>query len=198
MKITAQEEYGLRCALQFACAEASDSLTIPEIAEREGLSTAYVAKLLNLLRQAGLINSARGRSGGYTLGRPRDQISVQEVLGALGSPTWESASCSRYSGTLQMCVRSTSCAVRSLWGTIDTMVNQLLRSITLADLLDSEVQTAIRFRLQREGIVEPLAGILGRIPGVPGAQARCGMAGGAVPGTEIMERPEPSGKGTSS
>jgi Rrf2 family protein len=194
MKITAQEEYGLRCALQFARAGAADSLTIPEIAEREGLSTAYVAKLLNLLRQAGLINSARGRSGGYTLTRPRDQISIQEILGALGSPTWESASCSRYPGTLEMCVRSTGCAVRSLWGTIDTMVNQLLKSITLADLLDSEVQTAIRFRLQREEILQPLAGILGRVPGSPEAQAQCAAAGIAAASAETLPGTESTGK----
>jgi len=164
MKISAQEEYGLRCILQLARVEPTESasLTIPEIAQAEGLSTAYVAKLLHLLRQAELVLSSRGRSGGYTLGRPAREIAILSVLEALGSPAEERNACSRFTGSLEMCVRSTGCAIRSLWGTIDSMVNQLLGNVTLADLLDSEVQTEIRLRLQKDEIVRPLAGILNR------------------------------------
>jgi DNA-binding IscR family transcriptional regulator len=53
MKITSQEEYGLRCLMRLARAEDGRSLTIPEIAADEGLSFPYVAKLLAVLRQAG-------------------------------------------------------------------------------------------------------------------------------------------------
>ncbi|MBV9121820.1 MAG: Rrf2 family transcriptional regulator, partial [Planctomycetes bacterium] len=59
MKISSQEEYGLRCLLRLARAEGA-SLTIPEIAAAEGLSVPYVGKLLAVLRQAGLIDSVRG------------------------------------------------------------------------------------------------------------------------------------------
>jgi Rrf2 family transcriptional regulator, iron-sulfur cluster assembly transcription factor len=180
MKITALEEYGLRCALQLAGAGAADSATIPEIAEKEGLSTAYVGKLLNLLRQAGLVNSARGRTGGYTLSRPAAEIPILEVLSALGSPTWQPASCARYAGTQQMCVRTTGCAVRSLWGAIDTMVNQLLTSITLADLLDGEMQAAIRLQLHHREITQSLTGILGRIPGIAGTASPCQLSAQAT------------------
>jgi Rrf2 family protein len=57
MKITAQEEYGLRCLLRLARVGEGQALTIPEIAESEKLSQPYVAKLLSVLRQAGLITS---------------------------------------------------------------------------------------------------------------------------------------------
>ena len=73
MKITAQEEYGLRCLLRLAQSE-SGSLTLPEVAAAEGLSVAYVAKLMAVLRHAGILDSVRGRSGGYTLARPADEI----------------------------------------------------------------------------------------------------------------------------
>ena len=56
MKITSQEEYGLRCLLRLAQEPYGRSLTIPEIAASEGLSAPYVAKLLGVLRQAGLID----------------------------------------------------------------------------------------------------------------------------------------------
>ncbi len=61
MKITSQEEYGLRCLLRLAGAAEGQSLTIPEIASAEGLSAPYVAKLLSVLRQGGLIEAMRLR-----------------------------------------------------------------------------------------------------------------------------------------
>jgi DNA-binding transcriptional ArsR family regulator len=70
MKVTAQEEYGLRCLVQVARGHAQGrSLSITEIAQGEGLSTPYVGKILAVLRKGGLVTAARGRSGGYTLTR---------------------------------------------------------------------------------------------------------------------------------
>ena len=80
MKISAQEEYGLRCLLRLAKAE-SGVATLPEVAAAEGLSVPYVAKLMAVLRHAGILDSVRGRSGGYKLARParRDRPRVVAV-----------------------------------------------------------------------------------------------------------------------
>src|SRR4051812_36244089 len=86
MKITAQEEYGLRCLLRLAQGGERQSLTLPEIAAAEGLSVPYVAKLLGVLRQAGLIESVRGRAGGYRLARTPAEIGLGSVLRVLGEP----------------------------------------------------------------------------------------------------------------
>ena len=67
MKITAQEEYGLRCILQLASMPAEEPLAGSEIARREGLSYPYVEKLLWTLKKAGLTRSHRGVKGGYVL-----------------------------------------------------------------------------------------------------------------------------------
>lgn len=135
MKITAQEEYGLRCALQLARVGTSGSLTVPEIASREGLSAPHAGKLLAMLRRGGLVRSARGRAGGYTIVRPADAISTAEVLRALGTRPWQEGHCSRHRGTLLACVHTQGCSVRSLWGSLDDIVDRLLAGITLADLL---------------------------------------------------------------
>src|SRR5262245_50775452 len=89
MKITAQEEYGLRCLLRLAGAYGGKTLTIPEIAQAENLSQPYVAKLLGVLRQAGLIESVRGRTGGYRLALPPAQVRLGGVLLALGEPLYD-------------------------------------------------------------------------------------------------------------
>jgi Rrf2 family protein len=86
MKISSQEEFGLRCLLRLARAEDGHSLTIPEIAAAEGLSAPYVAKILAVLRQGGLIESVRGRSGGYRLAAAPVDIFLGSVLLVLGEP----------------------------------------------------------------------------------------------------------------
>ena len=64
MKFSAQEEYGIRLLLQIAKSKSSNGLTIPEISELEGISTANAGKILRKLRLAGFIESARGQTGG--------------------------------------------------------------------------------------------------------------------------------------
>ena len=73
MKLSAQEEYGLRCLLRLGAQGDGGSLTIPEISRTEGISPEYVAKLMRILRQGGLVTSARGATGGYTLRAPQSR-----------------------------------------------------------------------------------------------------------------------------
>src|SRR5262245_29908824 len=119
MKVTAQEEYGLRCLVHLAAATSDRPLTVHEIAEREGLSAPYAAKLMNLLREAGLVDSVRGRAGGYYLTRPAVDITVSEILAALGGQIFESHFCDRFPGEEDACVHLGDCSIRSLWGTIE-------------------------------------------------------------------------------
>ena len=99
MKITAQEEYGLRCLLRLAKAD-SGSITLPEVAAAEGLSVPYVAKLMAVLRHAGLLESVRGRSGGYSLAKPAEDIGLGSLLLILGEPLFdEHEYCQKHAGT---------------------------------------------------------------------------------------------------
>lgn len=146
MKVTAQEEYGLRCLIQVAAAGPERPLTVHEIAEREGLSGAYVAKLMNQLRDAGLVDSVRGRSGGYFIARPADTVSISEILasfGRHGGHLFEAAhDCDRFPGDADSCVHMGDCSIRSLWGSLEGLVDRVLRQITLADLMKSERRMA--------------------------------------------------------
>ncbi len=138
MKFSSQEEYGLRCLLQLARRDASASLTIPEIATAEGLSVAYVAKLVRILRQDGFVKSSRGQSGGYALTHAPDGILVGDVLNALGGRIFDSDTCGRYHGTEDMCTHSIDCSIRSLWQAVQREVDHVLSRTTLQDLLGSE------------------------------------------------------------
>src|SRR5438132_13361076 len=122
MKISAQEEYGLRCLLRLSQAE-QQALTLPEIAAAEGLSTAYVAKLMAVLRDAGLIDSVRGRSGGYRLAQAPEDIGLGSLLLVLGEPLFdEPGYCDRHAGISEDgCVHNKStCSLKALWQTLET------------------------------------------------------------------------------
>jgi Rrf2 family protein len=138
MKITAQEEYGLRCLLQLARAPQGHVLTVKETAAREGLSTAYVEKLLRILGKAGLVHSIRGVRGGYVLNRPASQISVGEVVRSLGIVPTTSHICRSFTGNRDVCVHFTDCGIRSVWSGLMGYVQHFLDQTTLASLLENE------------------------------------------------------------
>ena len=124
MKLSTQEEYGLRCLLQLARHPFGTSLTIPEISQAEGLSSPNVAKLLRILRQGGFVESARGQHGGYAL------------LNALGGRLYDPAFCESYAGNEDNCTHSfAACSVRSLWDRVQQAVDQVLSQMTLQDLI---------------------------------------------------------------
>jgi Rrf2 family iron-sulfur cluster assembly transcriptional regulator len=138
MKITAQEEYGLRILLRIAKCRDKEGINIPVLSETEGLSAAYVAKLTRILRIAGYINSTPGYKGGYMLAQPADQININQVLKVLGGSLFSKEFCGDYAGMLKFCTNSVDCSVRSLWQMIQFSVDQFLDKITLSDLINSE------------------------------------------------------------
>jgi len=142
MKFSSQEEYGLRCLLRIGKAEPK-GLTIPEISDMEGLSTAHVGKLLRILRIGQFIESERGQNGGYKLSRPSEEIIIGEVLAALGGRLFEASFCEDHSGVVGICTNSIDCSVRSLWSNIQSMLDSVLSKITLKDLLGKEESVSI-------------------------------------------------------
>ena len=141
MKLSAQDEYGLRILLRIAGADQQKGLSIPQLSEAEGLSSAYAGKLTRQLRIAGLIQSNRGQKGGYVLSRPPEEISIQEVIIALGGKLFDDGFCNNHSGTLQLCTNSVNCSVRSLWRVVQRAMDVLLEKITLQDLIQTETDS---------------------------------------------------------
>lgn len=153
MKISAQEEYGLRCLLRIARTGAGASLTIPEVASAEGLSQPYAAKLLGVLRQAGLIESVRGRAGGYRLARVPSEIGLGSLLLTLGQPLFEETNyCEQHGGHKGPCVHQGDCSLRGLWLTLEQWIRQALDQITLADLMQDEAQIVELVRRRLAGL----------------------------------------------
>ena len=142
MKLSAQDEYGLRILLRIARHPGEEGLPIPVLAELEGISQPYAAKILRSLRLGGFLQSTKGKNGGYQLAKPAEQIKVGNVLKALGGKLFDEEYCKGVTGTTRICTNSVDCSVRSLWSVIQRAVDQLLDQISLADMLDSEIRTS--------------------------------------------------------
>lgn len=143
MKFSTQEEYGLRLLLRIGKSNSANGLTIPELSEQEKLSESNVGKILRVLRLAGFIESSRGQMGGYKLARSANEILAGDVLTALGGKLYESSFCDLHSGVQNICTNSIDCSIRSLWKTVQTMLDGLLTKITLQDLLGNEQQVEL-------------------------------------------------------
>jgi len=145
MKITAQEEYGLRCLLQLARREPPQQLvSVKEIAEKEGISAAYAEKLLRLLGKGGLVHSMRGIKGGYRLNRSPEQITLGEVIRALGRVETTDYICNAFTGAKDECVHFSDCGIRSVWSGLTNYIQRFLDDATLADALGTEYAVSVR------------------------------------------------------
>src|SRR6266481_9993320 len=140
MKISAQEEYGLRCLLQLALAESKgEALTLAQIGRREGISSANAGKLMWILSKAGLVRSQRGTKGGYNLARPASEIRLNQVIRVLeGEPV--DSHCKSYAGVLDACVHTGDCGIRPVIVELNQIVDNALAEITLSQLLGSEAK----------------------------------------------------------
>ncbi len=133
MKISTQEEYGLRILIQLA--KASNGLTISEIAKIEELSIANAAKFCRILRLSGYLKSTKGKDGGYHLSQAPSEIRLDKLMITLDPPLYGDHFCDRFCNEQNICTHATNCKVKSVWISIQAAVQNTLSKQTLADLL---------------------------------------------------------------
>jgi Rrf2 family protein len=121
----------MRAIIELAQHEDKRPLQLKTIAERQDISVKYLEQLMSLLRSAGFVRSVRGSKGGYTLGRPADQITLSEIFRCLeGAVT--TAECVDEES---YCARSADCAARDVWIRVEKAIQDVLGSIRLSDLI---------------------------------------------------------------
>jgi len=143
MKISAQDEYGLRILLQIAKAHPEEGMNLSQISELENISQAYAAKLTRSLRIAGFIQSIRGQKGGYILAMLPGEIKVNHVLRAMGGAIYDEKFCGQHAGALSLCTNSVDCSLRSLWTILQVNMDKLLDQISIQDLMKPENQARL-------------------------------------------------------
>jgi len=141
MRITTWTEYSLILSIHLARRGAAGTgpVAAREIAEQERLPGDYVEQILLRLRRAGLVESVRGAKGGYYLAKEPTAITMRDIMTASEHQTFE-MNCATHPVDDERCNPAGACSIRPVWQALQHRVDELLASISLADLMKHETQ----------------------------------------------------------
>ena len=134
MKLSTKGRYGLRAMIDLADYSEESPQSIANIADRQSISDSYLEQLMAKLKKAGLITSIRGAQGGYVLAKPREEISVGDILRALEG-NLSPVNCTGLKGD-QSCLGSDKCVTKYVWKRIDESIQNAVDTIMLSELVE--------------------------------------------------------------
>lgn len=153
MKLTTRGRYAVTAMLDLSIHGEPGPVCLNEIAARQGISLAYLEQLFARLRKRGLVTSTRGPGGGYRLTRGACEISVADVIVAVG----EDVDATRCGGA-RNCQDDEKCLTHELWADLTAHIEAFLDKITLGELCRRRGVRAVAARQCRrvEGAGIPL------------------------------------------
>ena len=134
MKMSTKGRYSLRAVIDIAAHSYGEAVSSRSIAEQAGMSEGYLLQLMRRLKEAGIVRSVRGASGGYALARPASEITVGEIFEAAGEPI-EPVECVGLRGRGE-CQHEEMCRARVAWRRLNDGITEILRGMTIASLFE--------------------------------------------------------------
>ncbi len=145
MRLTTKGRYAVTAMLDIALHRQRGPISVIDIAERQGLSAAYLEQLLSKLKKCGLLMSIRGPGGGYQLDRDLASISVSSIITAVG----DGVDATRCHGSAD-CQDGVMCLTHDLWSDLSGEIDGFLTGISLADLVGRKEIRHIASRQDRQ------------------------------------------------
>ena len=138
MMVSTKGRYALRVMMDLAKHDREEPfVSLKEVAERQNISMKYLEAIVAMLNKAGLVESKRGKEGGYRLLRTADKYNVAEIL-RLTEGSLAPVACMEETGCTA-CEQSSLCQTLPLWQKLDSMIEAYLGSVTLEDLVKGEI-----------------------------------------------------------
>lgn len=141
MRLTTKGRYAVTAMLDLALHKDRGPNTLADISKRQGISLAYLEQLFSRLRKSGLVQSARGPGGGYSLGRESTAISIADIIRAVD----ESVDATKCGGQ-KNCQGELRCLTHDLWEDLSEQISQYLDSISLEDLVRKQAVQQVSAR----------------------------------------------------
>lgn len=133
MRISTKGQNAIKLMLDLATYSEGGPVKLKDIAKRQRISEKYLEQIIALLHKGGLVKSIRGARGGYALYYPPEKYTVGQIL-RTAEGNLAPADCVGENGT--PCENKATCVSYRLWEKLDVAINDVLESITLADMLD--------------------------------------------------------------
>lgn len=134
MKLSTRGRYGTRALLELALHQGEEPVPLKDIAQRQQISLQYLEHIITPLIAAGIVLSTRGPRGGVSLAKPPEAVRLSEIIQLLEGSI-APVECVNNPG---ICVRSKLCVTRDIWGELKKVMNGVLESITLQDLVERQ------------------------------------------------------------
>ncbi|MFH0774330.1 MAG: Rrf2 family transcriptional regulator [bacterium] len=133
MWLSTKGRYGLRAMLELALHN-KETISIHQISKSQEITTQYAEQIMIRLKNAGLVESKRGPSGGYRLKKEPSEITALDTIKALDGHV-DPVFCVNPEVSKKECHRASRCATRLLWEEVGKKIAEVLGSTTLSDLV---------------------------------------------------------------
>lgn len=141
--LSKKAKYALKALTILAKEYGQGPVLISDIAQREDISRKFLEIILLELKNAGILQSRKGKGGGYSLGRPPRQISLGHVIRVLDGPLAPLPCVSKTAYVrCRECRDERTCGIRMVMKQVRDATAQILDSTTLADML-KQVELAV-------------------------------------------------------
>ena len=134
MKLSTRGQYGTRALLELALHREQEPVLLKDIAQSQQISLPYLQHLIAPLIAGGIVRSTRGAKGGISLVKPPEQIRLSEIIQLLEGST-APVECV---DNPMICRRSELCVPRDIWGELKKVMDGVLESVTLQDLVERQ------------------------------------------------------------
>lgn len=131
MELNTKGRYAVMALADLAKYGNGTAVPLSAVADRQQLSLAYLEQIFQRLRKAGLVESARGRTGGYVLSRPATEIRVAEIMAAVQEETRMTRCLDGGAG----CLGEERCLTHGLWHALGGHIAAFLTNVTLQEVL---------------------------------------------------------------
>jgi Rrf2 family transcriptional regulator, iron-sulfur cluster assembly transcription factor len=149
LELNTRGRYAVTAMADLAKFGAGKAVPLSAVAERQHISLAYLEQLFASLRRAGLVESERGRAGGYRLSRPAESISVAEIMSAVE----EEFRMTRCGGeNAAPCIPGRRCLTHGLWDALGEQIAGFLERVTLEEVIAGIAPTRLPVRMAAEGL----------------------------------------------
>lgn len=154
MRLSKKGEYALRSliVLGMAAEVKRELVQISALADREKLPIKFLEQIFQVLKEAGLVESQRGKFGGYRLAKPAREIPIGDVVRLIDGPLAPIGCVSQSAYEKCSCPDETHCGLRMLMLDVRNAIAGILDRYTLADV----VEVTLR-KLRRSGVPLPFS-----------------------------------------
>ena len=132
MMISTRGRYALRVIIDMAEHENDGFIPLKDIAHRQNISQKYMEGIMTVLSKSGFVEAQHGKGGGYRLNRSPAEYNLGEIL-RLTEGSLAPVACLDCEAA--PCNQAAECRTLPVWAHLNTLINDDLDSVTIADLM---------------------------------------------------------------